>query len=200
MNTNNILETIKMIEEEKLDIRTITMGISLLDCINPDIDVAAENVYNKIVRCAGELVPTCEKIEKELGIPIINKRVSVTPIALLVAACEKKEPVKFALALEKAANKMINYYRCNPENIEVYIWPSIRRCHFEVDRDVKELCEDIFGFTGRTNDFIEKGGIITPKLNALVDDFQKKGLVAFESYISKQKRSRVTPAPFCYIN
>ena len=52
---------------------------------------------------------------------------------------------------------MINYYRCNPEDIEVYIWPSIRRCHFEVDRDVKELCEDIFGFTGRTNDFIEKG-------------------------------------------
>ena len=106
LDTRDIIETIKMIEEENLDIRTVTMGISLLDCINPDIDVAAENVYNKIVRCAGELVPTCEKIEKELGIPIINKRVSVTPIALLVAACEKKEPVKFALALEKAANKI----------------------------------------------------------------------------------------------
>ena len=103
IDTKDILETIRMIEEENLDIRTVTMGISLLDCINPDIDIACENVYNKIVNSAKNLVPVCTEIERELGIPIINKRISVTPIAMILAACTKKEPVKFALALEKAA-------------------------------------------------------------------------------------------------
>ena len=103
LNTNDILETISMIENENLDIRTVTMGISLLDCIDPDIDKACEKVYNKITSTAKNLVPVCCEIERELGIPIINKRISVTPIANILAACEKKEPVKFALALEKAA-------------------------------------------------------------------------------------------------
>ena len=103
LNTNDILETISMIENENLDIRTVTMGISLLDCIDPDIDEACEKVYNKITRTAKDLVPVCCQIERELGIPIINKRISVTPIAMILAACEKKEPIKFALALEKAA-------------------------------------------------------------------------------------------------
>ena len=103
LNTNDILETISMIENENLDIRTVTMGISLLDCIDPDIDKACEKVYNKITRTAKDLVPVCCQIERELGIPIINKRISVTPIAMILAACEKKEPIKFALALEKAA-------------------------------------------------------------------------------------------------
>ncbi len=103
IDTKDILETIRMIEEENLDIRTVTMGISLLDCINPDIDIACENVYNKIVNSAKNLVPVCTEIERELGIPIINKRISVTPIAMISAACTEKNPVKFALALEKAA-------------------------------------------------------------------------------------------------
>ncbi len=103
INTKDILETIEMIQNENLDIRTVTMGISLLDCIDSDIDKACEKVYNKITTKAKHLVPVCENIEKELGIPIINKRISVTPIAMLVAACEKKEPVKFALTLERAA-------------------------------------------------------------------------------------------------
>ncbi len=102
LNTGDILETIKMIQEENLDIRTITMGISLLDCIDPDIDKACEKVYNKIVKCAKNLVKVGEDIEKEYGIPIINKRISVTPIAIISAAC-KGNPVKFALTLEKAA-------------------------------------------------------------------------------------------------
>ena len=102
-NTNDILETITMIEEENLDIRTVTMGISLLDCIDSDIDVAAKRVYEKIVTKAGKLVEVCEDIEKRYGIPIINKRISVTPIAMLAAATKNANPVKFALALEKAA-------------------------------------------------------------------------------------------------
>ena len=106
LNTQDILETIKMIEEEHLDIRTVTMGISLLDCIDSDIDVACENVYNKITKKAKNLVSVCTDIEKEYGIPIINKRISVTPIAIISAACKEKNPLKFALTLEKAAQKV----------------------------------------------------------------------------------------------
>lgn len=98
----DILETIKMIQNECLDIRTITMGISLLDCIDSDIDRACDKVYNKITRCAENLVKVGENIEKEYGVPIINKRLSVTPIAIVSAACDAS-PVKFALTMEKAA-------------------------------------------------------------------------------------------------
>ncbi|MBE6852313.1 MAG: PFL family protein [Ruminococcus sp.] len=104
LNAYDILETIRMIQDECLDIRTITMGISLLDCIDSDIDKACEKVYNKIVSKAKNLVKTGEQIEKEYGIPIINKRISVTPIAMISAACDKKDPVKFALTLQKAAD------------------------------------------------------------------------------------------------
>jgi len=104
LNTFNILETIRMIQEECLDIRTITMGISLLDCIDPDIDTACQKVYDKITSRAEHLVRTGEQIEKEYGIPIVNKRISVTPIAMLAAACPGENPVKFAKALQKAAD------------------------------------------------------------------------------------------------
>ncbi len=103
IDTKDILETIRMIENENLDIRTVTMGISLLDCIDPDIDKACQKVYDKITHCAENLVPVCVEIERELGIPIINKRISVTPIAIICAACNEKNPVKFAYTLEKAA-------------------------------------------------------------------------------------------------
>ncbi|MBP0963806.1 MAG: PFL family protein [Oscillospiraceae bacterium] len=102
INAYDILETIRMIQDECLDIRTITMGISLLDCIDTDIDRACEKVYEKITRCAEKLVSVGEGIEKEYGIPIINKRLSVTPIAIVSAACNAS-PVKFALTMEKAA-------------------------------------------------------------------------------------------------
>lgn len=104
ININDILETINMIDEENLDIRTVTMGISLLDCIDPDIDAACRKVYDKITSKAKNLVSVCGKIETELGIPIINKRVSVTPIAIIAAACRSADIVKFARTLEKAAN------------------------------------------------------------------------------------------------
>ncbi len=102
INLSDILETIRMIQDECLDIRTITMGISLLDCIDSDIDKACEKVYNKITTCARNLVSVGNEIEKEYGIPIINKRISVTPIAMISAACHQS-PVKFAITMDKAA-------------------------------------------------------------------------------------------------
>lgn len=102
LNVNDILETIKMIDEECLDVRTITMGISLLDCCDSDIDRSCEKVYNKITRLAKDLVKTGEDITREYGIPIINKRISVTPISMLVAA-SGGDPLKYALTLEKCA-------------------------------------------------------------------------------------------------
>ena len=108
-NSNDILETIKMIQEENLDIRTITMGISLLDCIDSDIDKSCAKIYEKMMRLACNHVKTGEEIEKRYGIPIINKRLSVTPIAMLAAAA-KGSPVKFAKTLEKVANETgVNY-------------------------------------------------------------------------------------------
>lgn len=105
LNVYDILETIRMIQDECLDIRTITMGISLLDCIDSDIDVACEKVYNKIVNKAKNLVNVGQQIEKEYGIPIINKRISVTPISMICAACKEKNPIKFAFTLQRAADE-----------------------------------------------------------------------------------------------
>ncbi len=102
LNTSDILETISMITEENLDIRTITMGISLLDCAGPDIDTACRKAYDKITRKAEHLVKVGEQIEAEYGIPIINKRISVTPIALLLAA-SGGDPVRYANMLETAS-------------------------------------------------------------------------------------------------
>ncbi|MEG1819565.1 MAG: PFL family protein [Oscillospiraceae bacterium] len=105
INTRDILETIGMIQDEHLDIRTITMGISLLDCCNSDIDSACSKIYEKITRKAENLVKVGEEIEKEYGIPIINKRISVTPIAMILAA-SGGDPVKYALSLEKASREV----------------------------------------------------------------------------------------------
>ena len=102
INTRDILETIHMIEDENLDIRTITMGISLLDCCSQDIDDSCRRVYDKIAHKAEKLVRVGCEIEKEYGVPIINKRIAVTPIAMLAAA-SGGDPVKYALTLEKAA-------------------------------------------------------------------------------------------------
>jgi len=103
LNGNNILETITMIQDEHLDVRTITMGISLLDCCDSDINIVCAKVYEKITRCAKDLVKTGEAIEKELGIPIVNKRISITPAAIILAGCKDKDAVKLAKTLEKAA-------------------------------------------------------------------------------------------------
>ncbi|MCD8391344.1 MAG: PFL family protein [Firmicutes bacterium] len=106
INHFEILETVNMIDKENLDIRTITMGISLKSCAGPDIDAVCEKVYNKITAYAKDLVKVGEDIEKEFGIPIINKRISVTPIATLVDALEEptvEKAVKIAKTLDRAA-------------------------------------------------------------------------------------------------
>ena len=103
LNRNDILETINMINQQHLDIRTITMGISLLSCADPDPKAACRKIYDKITRCAEKLVTTGEEIEREFGIPIVNKRISVTPMALVAAASETEDYVPFAAALDAAA-------------------------------------------------------------------------------------------------
>ncbi len=109
LNTNKIVETITMIQEEDLDIRTITMGISLLDCADTDIHKSCEKVYNKITTVAKDLVRIGDEISKEYGIPIINKRVSVTPISMLVDV-SGGDPVEYAKTLDRAADMIgINF-------------------------------------------------------------------------------------------
>lgn len=105
LNMTDIMETIKMIQEEKLDIRTITMGISLLDCADADIERACDKIYNKITSKAKNLIPVGESIEKKYGIPIVNKRISVTPISILLAI-SGGDPVKYAKTLDKAAKTL----------------------------------------------------------------------------------------------
>ena len=102
-NQKEILSTIEMIDQQHLDIRTITMGISLLSCCDPDPKVACRKIYDKITRYAEHLVRTGEDIEREFGIPIVNKRISVTPMALVAAASETENYVPFAVAMDEAA-------------------------------------------------------------------------------------------------
>ncbi len=103
LNPSDIIETIKMIDEEHLDIRTITMGISLLDCVDRDVDAFCKRIYEKITRLAGHLVETGDEIAREYGIPIINKRVAVTPIALVTPGYSTEDMVQVAKALDRAA-------------------------------------------------------------------------------------------------
>ncbi|NLK38945.1 MAG: PFL family protein [Clostridiales bacterium] len=110
LNTADILETINMIREEKLDIRTITMGISLLDCTCDDIGRLCDKIYDKITQTAKNLVSCAHEIEKFYGVPIINKRVSVTPISMVGGAAGPDEYIKIATTLEKAADTLgINF-------------------------------------------------------------------------------------------
>ncbi|MCQ9363349.1 PFL family protein, partial [Corynebacterium sp. 732RC1] len=104
-SASNILDTIEMIEQYRLDIRTVTMGISLLDCVRGTMEDTCEAVYQKITTQAEHLVAQCESIERELGIPIVNKRISVTPIALITSAVEGS-PVALAHALDRAAKEV----------------------------------------------------------------------------------------------
>ena len=103
INTNDILQTIQMIDHQHLDVRTITMGVNLLDCCDPDPHAACRKIYDKITTSAEKLVKTGEDIEAEFGIPIVNKRISVTPMALVAGASRTDDYVPFAAAMDKAA-------------------------------------------------------------------------------------------------
>ena len=103
LNHKDILSTIEMIDQQHLDIRTITMGISLLSCCDEFPQKACMKIYDKITRSAENLVKTGEDIEREFGIPIVNKRISVTPMALVAGASRTEDYVPFALAMDGAA-------------------------------------------------------------------------------------------------
>ena len=105
LNQNDILQTRDMIDKRHLDIRTITMGISLLDCSDTDVNVCARKIYDKITRRAENLVKVGQDIEWEFGIPIVNKRISVTPISIVGNACETDSYVPLAIAMDKAAKE-----------------------------------------------------------------------------------------------
>ncbi len=106
INKRETLETIHMIDNENLDIRTITMGISLLDCADENSEKSCQKIYDKICKKAEKLVPTGEEIESELGIPIINKRISVTPISLVASSSDAKSYLCYAKALDRAAKNV----------------------------------------------------------------------------------------------
>ena len=106
ISSNDIIETTHMITQENLDVRTITMGISLRDCADPDMQTCARKIYDKITRKAEKLVKTGCDIESELGVPIINKRISVTPIAIVGESCGETNYTPLAVALDKAAHEV----------------------------------------------------------------------------------------------
>ena len=105
IDLSEVLETNRMVEEENLDVRTITLGISLLDCADDSVDACCEKIYNKITTLARDLVRTGEEISREIGIPIVHKRISVTPISLIGASCchTTGDFVKIAQTLDRAA-------------------------------------------------------------------------------------------------
>lgn len=103
INSSEILQTIQMIGQQHLDVRTVTMGINLLDCAHNDINICCKNIYDKICHKAEKLVETACNIEREYGIPIVNKRVSVTPISLVAASCKAEDYTPLAVTLDKAA-------------------------------------------------------------------------------------------------
>ena len=115
INIYEVTETNQMIAEENLDVRTITLGISLMDCIDSDLQKLNENIYNKITTMAKNLVSTGDEIEHEFGIPIVNKRISITPISLIgAAACKSPEDfVTIAKTLDRAAKEVgVNFIGC----------------------------------------------------------------------------------------
>lgn len=102
-NINDVIATLDMIDHQHLDVRTITMGISLLDCFGDSVQTVADKIYDKVTTKAKNLVKTGEQIEKEFGIPIVNKRISVTPISLVAGSCKESDYTPIAKALDRAA-------------------------------------------------------------------------------------------------
>ena len=127
-NKSEILDTIRMIDQQHLDVRTITMGISLLDCCDADAKTACGKIYDKIVRSAQNLVKTGEDIEREFGIPIVNKRVSVTPMALVAGASDTEDYLPFAQAMDEAAKAVgVNFIGGFSALVQKGMTPADRR-------------------------------------------------------------------------
>ena len=136
---SHILETIQMIDEDKLDIRTVTMGISLLDCADSNGAVARQKIYDKITSRAAQLVEVAEGIESELGIPIINKRISVTPIALVAGASSDQDYLDFAKTLDAAAKAVgVNFIGGFTALVDKGITPADEKLMSSIPRALNE--------------------------------------------------------------
>ena len=177
LNQNDILETQAMIEQQHLDIRTITMGISLLDCCDPDLSACCEKIYNKITRLAKNLVSVGEEIEAEFGIPIVNKRISVTPIALVAGACQTDSYVEIAKTLDAAAktcgvNFIGGFSALVQKGATTGDWKLIRSIP-EALADTERVCASVnVGSTkaGINMDAVAEMGRIIKKTAALTED------------------------------
>lgn len=149
ISINEVLETNKMVEEETLDVRTITMGISLLDCADSNIDACCEKIYKKITTYARNLVATGEDISCEIGIPIVNKRVSITPISLVGSACCRapQDYVRIALTLDKAAQEVgVNFLGGYSAVVSKGMTPSdelLIRSIPEAMKETKLICSSV---------------------------------------------------------
>ena len=177
LNQKDILQTQDMIDKRHLDIRTITMGISLLDCADNDVNACARKIYDKITRKAENLVKVGQDIEWEFGIPIVNKRISVTPISLVGAACRDDSLVPLAIAMDKAAKEVgVNFIGgfsalvqkgCTDSD-----WKLIRSIP-EAMRETERVCASVnVGSTkaGINMDAVAEMGRIIKKTAALTAD------------------------------
>jgi uncharacterized protein (UPF0210 family) len=180
INNHEIIETIKMISEENLDIRTITMGISLLDCVSDCCDTLCEKIYDKITRYAKNLVSTGENIEREYGIPIINKRISVTPVSIISHACRDADYIKIARALERAATQTgVNF-----------IGGYSALVHKGYTQGDKRLIESIPQALAQTERVCSSVNIASTKAGINMDAAAQMGNVIKETaYLTKDKNS-----------
>lgn len=169
-NKNDILETINMISQDNLDIRTITMGISLRDCASEDYKVTCRKIYDKISKLAQNLVKTGEDIERDFGIPIINKRISVTPIAIIAEGCNTDDYAVFAHAMEKAA-----------ENVGVnFIGGFSALVHKGYTRGDKHLIKAIPEALSTTNRVCSSVNVATTKSGINMDAVKEMGEIIKE--------------------
>ncbi|NLD88034.1 MAG: PFL family protein [Clostridiales bacterium] len=180
INTKDILETIKMIEEEHLDIRTITMGISLTDCAADSIDMLCTRVYDKITRMAERLVRVGEDIEHEYGIPIINKRISVTPISIIASSCRALDFSPIAKAMDRAAEVVgVNF-------IGGYS-ALVHKGYTNADRNLIESIPEALSATGRVCSSVN---VATTKAGINMDAVAQMGrIIKTCAYLTKDNSS-----------
>ena len=180
LNTGDILETIRMIREENLDIRTVTMGISLFDCISDDPARLEAKIYDKITRSAKNLVSVCEDLERTYGIPIVNKRISVTPISYIGAGLSPDGFVRLARVLERAASELgVNFiggYSAHVQKGEIL--------------GAKNLIESIPEALSETNIVCSSINVATTKAGINMDAVKRMGEIIKETaYLTRDKDS-----------
>ena len=180
LNTRDILETIKMIREENLDIRTVTMGISLFDCISDDPKRLEEKIFDKITRSAKNLVSVCEQLERTYGIPIVNKRISVTPISYVGASLSPEGFARLAKTLDRAAIELgVNFiggYSAHVQKGEILGAKSLIESIPEALSTTERVCSSI--------------NVATTKAGINMDAVKRMGEIIKETaYLTREKDS-----------